>query len=67
MTEPPTGWLWGVPPGQKYKNEGWEGLAFWGIGGSLVLTAIAYAYKPDTRYVCYRFGSFGAAIGKRRE
>ena len=47
--DPPTGWLWGIPPGQKYKNEGWEHLAYWGIGGTFLLTSIAYAFKPDTR------------------
>jgi hypothetical protein len=40
-----------VPPGQKYKKEGWEGIMFWGFGGSLVAATIAYVYKPDTRYV----------------
>jgi hypothetical protein len=49
--DPPTGWLWGVPAGQKYKKEGWEGIMFWGFGGSLVAATVAYVYKPDTRYV----------------
>lgn len=49
MYEPPHGWLWGVPPGEQYKKEGWEGVWYWGFYGSLVLTAIAYAWKPDTR------------------
>ena len=31
--DPPTGWLWGVKPGEKYEKEGWEGLMFWGFGG----------------------------------
>jgi len=49
--DPPSGWLWGVPPGQKYQKEGWENIWFWGFCGSLGLGVIAYAYKPDTRYV----------------
>ncbi len=44
----PGGWLWGVKPGEKYQNEGWERPMFWGFGGSLVLTAIALQFKPDT-------------------
>lgn len=48
--DPPSGWLWGIPPGQKYEKEGWENLMYYGFCGSLVLTAIAYAFKPDTRY-----------------
>ena len=48
--DPPSGWLWGVPPGQKYQKEGWENIWFWGFCGSLGLGVIAYAYKPDTRY-----------------
>ncbi len=48
---PPSGWLWGVPPGQKYQKEGWEGIWNWGFYGSLGLAVVAYAYKPDTRYV----------------
>ncbi|KAK3316363.1 ESSS subunit of NADH:ubiquinone oxidoreductase-domain-containing protein [Apodospora peruviana] len=46
--DPPTGWLWGVKPGEKYVNEGWENLMFYGFGGSLVVFTIAYAFKPDT-------------------
>ncbi|OCK90292.1 uncharacterized protein K441DRAFT_473103, partial [Cenococcum geophilum 1.58] len=46
--DPPSGWLWGVPPGQKYQKEGWENIWFWGFCGSLGLGVIAYAYKPDT-------------------
>jgi hypothetical protein len=53
--DPPTGNLFGVPPGEKYKKEGWEGLFFWGFGGSLALGAVAYAFKPDTSYVSYPF------------
>lgn len=45
----PTGWLWGMPPGQKYEKEGWENLWFYGFFGSLGLAVVAYAFKPDTR------------------
>lgn len=48
-----TGWLWGVPPDQKYENEGWEGIWFYGFCGSMILGTIAYAWKPDTRYVVF--------------
>lgn len=47
--DPPTGWLWGVPPGEQYKKEGWEGVWYWGFYGSLGLAVLAYAGKPDTR------------------
>lgn len=46
--DPPTGWLFGVPPGEKPKKEGWENLFFWGFFGSLAFGALGYAYKPDT-------------------
>ncbi|KAF2103394.1 hypothetical protein NA57DRAFT_52915 [Rhizodiscina lignyota] len=46
--DPPTGWLWGIPPGQKYEKEGWEGLMYYGFVGSLILAGVAYAFKPDT-------------------
>jgi hypothetical protein len=46
--DPPSGWLWGVRPGEKYQNEGWEGPFFYGFWGSIVVFAIAYAWKPDT-------------------
>ncbi|KAL2043351.1 hypothetical protein N7G274_003657 [Stereocaulon virgatum] len=46
--DPPTGWLFGVPPGEKYKEEGWEKSWFWGYYGSLAFGVVAYAYKPDT-------------------
>jgi len=47
----PTGWLWGVRPGEKYQNEGWERPFFWGYCGSLIVFAIVYQFKPDTSYV----------------
>ncbi|KAK4242742.1 ESSS subunit of NADH:ubiquinone oxidoreductase-domain-containing protein [Achaetomium macrosporum] len=46
--DPPSGWLWGVRPGEKYQNEGWEGPFFYGFWGSIIVFAIAYAWKPDT-------------------
>ncbi|KAL9621593.1 MAG: hypothetical protein Q9160_003985 [Pyrenula sp. 1 TL-2023] len=46
--DPPTGWLWGLRPGEKYEKEGWEDLFYYGFFGSLLLTAVAYAFKPDT-------------------
>ncbi|KAL2047566.1 hypothetical protein ABVK25_011424 [Lepraria finkii] len=46
--DPPTGWLFGVPPGEKYKEEGWEKTWVWGFWGSLAFGVFAYAYKPDT-------------------
>ncbi|KAK3292596.1 ESSS subunit of NADH:ubiquinone oxidoreductase-domain-containing protein [Chaetomium fimeti] len=46
--DPPSGWLWGVRPGEKYQNEGWEGPFFYGFWGSMVVFAVAYAWKPDT-------------------
>lgn len=47
--EPPTGWLWGVRPGEKYQKEGWETIWHWGFYGSIGLAVAAYAFKPDTR------------------
>ncbi|KAI2633014.1 ESSS subunit of NADH:ubiquinone oxidoreductase [Hypomontagnella submonticulosa] len=46
--DPPTGWLFGVKPGEKYQKEGWETPFFYGFCGSIVLAAIAYGFKPDT-------------------
>ena len=46
--DPPSGWLFNVPPGEKYKKEGWENLWVWGFWGSLGLAVVGYAYKPDT-------------------
>lgn len=46
--DPPSGWLFGIPPGEKYKNEGWENAWVYGFWGSLLLGIVAYAYKPDT-------------------
>ena len=42
--------MFGVKPGEKYENEGWENIWFYGFGGSLLLGVIGYCYKPDTRY-----------------
>lgn len=46
--DPPGGWFLGIPPGEKYVNEGWEPAWIWGFWGSLIVGAIAYAFKPDT-------------------
>lgn len=47
--DPPGGWLFGVKPGEKYENEGWENVWFYGFCGSLAFGVIGYCYKPDTR------------------
>jgi len=46
--DPPTGWLWGIKPGEKYEKEGWENVMIFGFCGGLGLAVIAYAFKPDT-------------------
>ncbi|KAL8777914.1 MAG: hypothetical protein Q9213_007655 [Squamulea squamosa] len=46
--DPPSGWLWGIPPGEKREKEGWEGMWVYGMYGSLLAAVVAYAYKPDT-------------------
>jgi hypothetical protein len=46
--EPPTGWLWGIKPGEKYEKEGWENTWFYLIVPSFIITGIVLAFKPDT-------------------
>lgn len=46
--DPPSGWLFNVPPGEKYKKEGWENLFVYGFWGSCLVGVVGYAYKPDT-------------------
>lgn len=46
--DPPSGWLWGIKPGEKPEAEGWEWPMYL-FGGSLLITGIALAFKPDTR------------------
>ena len=46
--DPPSGWLFGVRPGEKYQNEGWESTWVYGYWGSLLFGIVLYAYKPDT-------------------
>ncbi|KAH6678622.1 ESSS subunit of NADH:ubiquinone oxidoreductase [Halenospora varia] len=46
--EPPSGWLFGVKPGEKAEKEGWENLWVYGFFGSLGLGVVGYAFKPDT-------------------
>ncbi|PWI68980.1 hypothetical protein PCL_01365 [Purpureocillium lilacinum] len=48
--DPPTGWLWGIKPGEKAETEGWEWPMYL-FCGSLLATGIALAFKPDTTYV----------------
>ncbi|CEJ91701.1 Putative NADH:ubiquinone oxidoreductase 11.6kD subunit [[Torrubiella] hemipterigena] len=45
--EPPSGWLWGIKPGEKPEPEGWEWPMYLFCGSLLVATA-AIAFKPDT-------------------
>ncbi|KAL4943340.1 hypothetical protein BDV06DRAFT_190018 [Aspergillus oleicola] len=49
--DPPTGYLFGVKPGQKYVKEGWENIWYYGFIGSLLVAGVAYVFKPDTSYV----------------
>jgi len=56
--DPPTGWLFGVKPGEKPETEGWENVWFYGFFGSLAFGIVGYCYKPDTRY-----GSCRCTIG----
>ncbi|KAK8161063.1 hypothetical protein BKA80DRAFT_276628 [Phyllosticta citrichinensis] len=51
MYDPPGGWLWGQNPREKYEEEGWEKLWYWGFFGGLGVAAIAYQFKPDTTCV----------------
>lgn len=46
--DPPTGWLWGIRPGEKREPEGWESLTYYGFCGALAVFAVACAFKPDT-------------------
>lgn len=49
--DPPGGWLFGVKPGEKYQNEGWENVFIYGFFGTLAFGVVGYCYKPDTRFV----------------
>ncbi|KAK5637431.1 hypothetical protein RRF57_013143 [Xylaria bambusicola] len=49
--DPPTGWLFGVKPGEKYQKEGWETPFFYGFCGSILVAGVAYGFKPDTSCV----------------
>ncbi|KAJ5476437.1 hypothetical protein N7475_002166 [Penicillium sp. IBT 31633x] len=46
--DPPTGWLFGIKPGQKYVKEGWENVWYYGFIGSFLVAGVAYVFKPDT-------------------
>ncbi|KAK3191430.1 hypothetical protein K4F52_002641 [Lecanicillium sp. MT-2017a] len=45
--DPPSGWLWGIKPGEKAEPEGWE-WPMYIFCGSLVVAGVALAFKPDT-------------------
>lgn len=49
--DPPTGWLFGVKPGEEYKKEGWENVTFYAFIPMMLIFVGVYAFKPDTRYV----------------
>jgi hypothetical protein len=49
--DPPTGWLFGVKPGEKAEKEGWENVFYYGFFGSMAFGVVGYWFKPDTRYV----------------
>ena len=57
----PSGWLFNVKPGEKYENEGWETVWYYGFVGSLLFGLIGYCYKPDTRYAV-RFREYGMTL-----
>lgn len=44
-----------MKPGEKYQKEGWEGVWYWGFYGSFAVAIVAYAFKPDTRYIASLF------------
>ncbi|OJJ49371.1 hypothetical protein ASPZODRAFT_129819 [Penicilliopsis zonata CBS 506.65] len=60
--DPPSGYLFGVKPGQKYVKEGWENIWYYGFIGSLLVAGVAYVFKPDTSYV-HPVSSSSAPIG----
>jgi hypothetical protein len=47
--DPPSGWLFGQDPAAPKVKQDWENIFYYGFFGSLLATAIAYAYKPDTK------------------
>ncbi|CAI4219894.1 unnamed protein product [Parascedosporium putredinis] len=46
--DPPSGYLFGIKPGEKHQKEGWENLMFYGFVPSCLLLIVALAFKPDT-------------------
>ncbi|KAH6614180.1 ESSS subunit of NADH:ubiquinone oxidoreductase-domain-containing protein [Boeremia exigua] len=46
--DPPSGWLFGVKPGEEYKKEGWETATFYVFIPLMVVFIGVYAFKPDT-------------------
>lgn len=60
--DPPTGDLFGRKKGEKKEREGWEFIWWFGYCGAFVVAGIAYAFKPDTRFVL--FSLWGCGIGE---
>ena len=49
--DPPSGWLWGIPPGEKPKKEGWETIWYWGFWGSLLVLGVGgWVYREDSSW-----------------
>ncbi|KAM3079721.1 hypothetical protein ACMFMG_006130 [Clarireedia jacksonii] len=46
--DPPSGWLFGVKPGEKAEKEGWENIWVYGFLGTCAFGIVGYAVKPDT-------------------
>lgn len=46
--DPPSGWLFGVKPGETKEKEGWENIWYYGFFGVLGLGLVAWTFKPDT-------------------
>ncbi|RSH82761.1 uncharacterized protein EHS24_007755 [Apiotrichum porosum] len=46
----PSGYLFGekIPKGQKRQRESWETIFYVGMGGSVALVTVMFAYRPDT-------------------
>ncbi|KAI4682476.1 uncharacterized protein J4E88_005366 [Alternaria novae-zelandiae] len=43
--DPPSGWLFGVKPGEQYEKEGWENAMYWGFGGAIQTWALEEARR----------------------
>ena len=42
-----------LKPGEKRVWEDWEAIWYVGCGVSVLIVALGFMYKPDTRYVLY--------------